>query len=365
MSKPHKSAFLVFLAILGLKAISAQNEEERSKSAVPGSGLLVNHPACQSDILALSKRYFSILDQSSKFIQFFTFSCGLTKDDLQNDFAALACAQDRPPEQFEAISETCEQVLWRFKLNLTTSTVFLNQIDKACSRDRQKLEDCKNTHPGKENAGHFMSCLINLKLEGNFKPGCNDFLTQVEAVIFSDYNLIADFATVCQEDIEGQLCGNVRRKMHPNKSEIFYHHSQGFVWECLSKHVDQVKPECKAEILHIAELQSDDYHLDRTLYFACKKDRKSICKDVQSGEGRILHCLLENKVNDEMSNECKVQLQRRQKLASENFKISRGLVKACKEEIKSNGCKKHVKNTEAKTVKMAEILLCLEGNRVI
>ena len=56
MSKPHKSAFLVFLAILGLKAISAQNEEERSKSAVPGSGLLVNHPACQSDILALSKR---------------------------------------------------------------------------------------------------------------------------------------------------------------------------------------------------------------------------------------------------------------------------------------------------------------------
>ena len=187
-------------------------------------------------------------------------------------------------------------------------------------------------------------------------------MTQVEAVIFSDYNLIADFATVCQEDIEGQLCGNVRRKMHPNKSEIFYHHSQGFVWECLSKHVDQVKPECKAEILHIAELQSDDYHLDRTLYFACKKDRQSICKDVQSGEGRILHCLLENKVNDEMSNGCKVQLQRRQKLASENFKISRGLVKACKEEIKSNGCKKTVKNTEAKTVKLAEILLCLEGN---
>ena len=71
MSKPHKSAFLVFLAILGLKAISAQNEEERSKSAVPGSGLLVNHPACQSDILALSKRYFSSLDQSSKFIQFY------------------------------------------------------------------------------------------------------------------------------------------------------------------------------------------------------------------------------------------------------------------------------------------------------
>ena len=304
---------------------------------------------------SLSRDFFySILNLNSHF------SCGLTKEDLQNDFAALTCAQDRPPEQFEAISETCEQVLWRFKLNLTTSSVFLHQIDKACSRDREKLEDCKNTHPGKENAGHFMSCLINQKLEGNLKPGCSDFLSQVEAVIFSDYNLIADFATACQQDIEGQLCGHVRRQMHPNKSEIFYRHSQGLVWECLSKAVDKVKPECKKEILHVAELQSDDYHLDRTLYFDCKRDRESLCPKVQAGEGRILHCLIENKANDLMSDKCKAQLKRRQKLASENFKLNRGLVKACKKEIKAHDCKKRVKNSEAKTVKLAEILLCLE-----
>ena len=61
-----------------------------------------------------------------------------------------------------------------------------------------------------------------------------------------------------------------------------------------------------------------------------------------------------------MSEECRVQLQRRQKLAAENYKVSRGLVKACKEEIKINKCKKQLHN-ENKTVRLAEILLCLEG----
>ena len=37
-----------------------------------------------------------------------------------NDFLALTCAQNRPlPEYEDAISETCEQVLWKFKYDLT------------------------------------------------------------------------------------------------------------------------------------------------------------------------------------------------------------------------------------------------------
>ena len=64
-----------------------------------------------------------------------------------------------------------------------------------------------------------------------------------------------------------------------------------------------------------------------------------------------------------MSEECRVQLQRRQKLAAENYKVSRGLVKACKEEIKTNKCKKELHN-ENKTVRLAEILLCLEGENI-
>ena len=50
-------------------------------------------------------------------------------------------------------------------------------------------------------------------------------------------------------------------------------------------------------------------------------------------------------------------------MAAENYKVSRGLVKACKEEIKTNKCKKELHN-ENKTVRLAEILLCLEGENI-
>ena len=91
------------------------------------------------------------------------------------------------------------------------------------------------------------------------------------------------------------MCGHVRRQVHSDSHTIFYHHSQGLVLECLSQHVDKVKPECKQEILKVAELQSDDYHLDRTLYFACKGDREKLCTDVKAGDGRIYECLLKHK----------------------------------------------------------------------
>ena len=78
---------------------------------------------------------------------------------------------------------------------------------------------------------------------------------QVESVIFSDYRLIADFAQKCQKDIEDGNCGHIRRQLHSDSNVIFYHHSQGLVLECLTEKIDKVEPECKEEILHIAELQ--------------------------------------------------------------------------------------------------------------
>ena len=77
----------------------------------------------------------------------------------------------------------------------------------------------------------------------------------------------------------------------------------------MSKQIEEVEPQCKEEILQVAELQSDDFHLDRPLYFACKADRKSLCAPVKSGEGRVFECLLKNKEEPTMSEECRVQLQ--------------------------------------------------------
>lgn len=42
----------------------------------------------------------------------------------------------------------------------------------------------------------------------------------------------------------------------------------------------QVSEHCKKAILRVAELSSDDFHLDRHLYFACRDDRERFCENV-------------------------------------------------------------------------------------
>ena len=54
-------------------------------------------------------------------------------------------------------------------------------------------------------------------------------------------------------------------------------------------------------MLRVAELQAEDYHMDRPLYFACREDRERFCASVVSGNGKVYHCLLKHKMEKEMS----------------------------------------------------------------
>lgn len=68
-------------------------------------------------------------------------------------------------------------------------------------------------------------------------------------------------------------------------------HSQGEVIACLEKGLVReaeeqpgahaIKEDCKKSIMRVAELSSDDFHLDRYLYFACREDRECFCENVR------------------------------------------------------------------------------------
>ena len=51
----------------------------------------------------------------------------------------------------------------------------------------------------------------------------------------------------------------------------------------------------------MAELQAEDYHLDRPLYFACREDREQFCAGVVSGGGKVYQCLVHHKMEKMMS----------------------------------------------------------------
>lgn len=67
-------------------------------------------------------------------------------------------------------------------------------------------------------------------------------------------------------------------------------HSQGEVISCLEKGLVReaeqqpgahaIRDECKKAIMRVAELSSDDFHLDRYLYFSCREDRERFCENV-------------------------------------------------------------------------------------
>ena len=102
------------------------------------------------------------------------------------------------------------------------------------------------------------------------------------------FRIISSFLKACDEDVLKLMCGK---------------HLQGLTID-LSQKPDSVSPACRKEMETIAEMQADDFHLDRALQLACnqvtyylvsgalivtipRQDREQLCPRVQVGEGGV------------------------------------------------------------------------------
>lgn len=68
---------------------------------------------------------------------------------------------------------------------------------------------------------------------------------------------------------------------------------------------------------------------------------------------------MKNKNDKTMTKLCQEQLLRRDKLIAHDYRVSRGLARACKDDIRLNHCRRGV--SDDKDVRLAQILLCLEA----
>ncbi|VEL34138.1 unnamed protein product [Protopolystoma xenopodis] len=141
---------------------------------------------------------------------------------------------------------------------------------------------------------------------------CRRHLNYIGEIIFSDYRLVYKFIDSCHEDIEHYKCG--RLSMDPpaqNESIRSDVKSQGSTIHCLTLRVEKLTPACRSQIMRIGELQSDDFHLDRPLFYACRDDRERFCRDIESGDGRVYECLSKHKYHSLMSRDCSMALSER------------------------------------------------------
>lgn len=263
--------------------------------------------------------------------------CGnLSEND---DLLILECLQAVNPSFISNLNEDCQHVVWTHTRNLLQNARVKDRLIPICRADLDRV-NCKID----EMDGSYLRCIINNR-ESISNPECKRLVFRLENIAFGDGKWISGFLPHCEDEIKNLGCG---RLDHGNSMKTV---------TCLQKNIMDVKnAECKQDIFKLSEIQSDNIKLDRQLYKECAQDHLRYCSDIEIGSGQVFACLMQQK--DRVSNNCKQQLLRRQKLISQDFKISKGLMRGCREDIKKTHCKKHVSSD--KNVRLAQILLCLE-----
>lgn len=265
---------------------------------------------------------------------------------LTNNFNVLDCVQNAHRKEDEGLSDACHHLLWTYRRNITQDNRFNEAASKFCPGLLKMFPKCK---PGDK--GQLLACLMDHS-ENATEQECHTFLERMQSVVFSDYRLVYKFTDACGPDIDRFTCGRI-----PKNSDE--RHSQGATLECLSRVANQLEDNCRRELLRLARLQGEDFHLDRPLFFACQEDRDRLCPHVASGEGRIYRCLLRHSTNRDMSEQCREKLAQREQLTMQDFRVSQGLSGACLQDIRMYRCRE--KTSNRREFRLAQILLCLEN----
>ncbi|KAK2580723.1 hypothetical protein KPH14_011351 [Odynerus spinipes] len=265
--------------------------------------------------------------------------------DKNDELVLLECIQTLKPNEMSIIDTDCQQAIWDYVKNITNNQNVYRLAKKACGEELDIL-DC--SFAGNVQ-GAYLSCLVE-KRDNVKNPQCIAYIQRLEWIAFSDFRIITPFFSDCEEDIKKFKCGRIQQ---------YRDISQGQILACLQEHIEQLQVKCKRRILRVSEIQADNIKLDRQLYLACTHDHIKFCPNIRPGSGQVYKCLMQHKTDHSMTAQCQEQLMRREKLIASDYKVSKGLVKACKDDIKMNRCKRWV--SEDKEIRLAQILLCLES----
>ncbi|GFS06290.1 Golgi apparatus protein 1 [Elysia marginata] len=284
-----------------------------------------------------------------------------------NNFQILDCLQDNERYSYlqifaimfsvfqtdNKVSHECHNFLWQYKLKLTTDLRFDQASNDECAPELSKIADCNQLERGK---GLIIPCLIEHFDEITSRP-CSNFINKMASIVFSDYRLMESFMADCKNDVIQLHCGRLDGAAEDDGAV----HSQGYTVSCLNGHRKLLSKKCKKALLHVAELQADDYHLDRPLYYACKGDRVSLCPDVAAGEGAIFKCLYRHLGDKRLTEMCRTKLEQREQLVAEDVKVDSAFYDACAQDIKKNRCgaPSNEDNSE-EDLSRSTVLLCLE-----
>lgn len=95
-------------------------------------------------------------------------------------------------------------------------------VDQDCIEDLKKTK-CWTPAEREVSGFNLVTCLIDKK-DKIEKTRCQDLITSLEGVVFSDYEMIERFATHCEDDIKTYKCG--RNDMGLSQLKKVCHYSE-------------------------------------------------------------------------------------------------------------------------------------------
>ncbi|KAL3281561.1 hypothetical protein HHI36_004769 [Cryptolaemus montrouzieri] len=261
--------------------------------------------------------------------------------ETSSDIEVLECLLTLSQVQLANLKPKCQHVIWLHIKELTSNEKVQEILEPHCMKDLSELK-CTS-----EKNVFFLRCIVENK-DNIHEDSCYKIVDRLETVVFQDFRLIPNFMKECIADIEKLQCGRI------DTNSL----SQAQTVVCLQMKMQNISSSCKRELFSLAEIQANNIKIDRQLYMACKEDHLKFCPQFIAGGGRVFTCLMQQD-QSRLSALCIANILRRQKLISQDYKVSKGLMRACRDDIRHTHCRKQTSND--KTIRLAQILLCLEG----
>uniref|UniRef100_A0A3Q1H3R7 Golgi apparatus protein 1 n=1 Tax=Acanthochromis polyacanthus TaxID=80966 RepID=A0A3Q1H3R7_9TELE len=175
--------------------------------------------------------------------------------------------------QESEIAPDCNHLLWNYKLDLITDPKFESVATEVCKSTIAEIKECNEEERGR---GYLVSCLVDHR--GNISEyQCNQYITKMTSIIFSDFRLICGFMDKCRDDINTLHCGSINVGLFHLKTNkipffwLFLIFSQTFFWLQLQTLIQSADP-------------GADYRIDRALNEACESVIQTACKHIRNGD---------------------------------------------------------------------------------
>ncbi|VVC97266.1 unnamed protein product [Leptidea sinapis] len=256
--------------------------------------------------------------------------------------ALLSCALNITHNNKSQITFICQHKIWLHQSELLDNIFLEYKLTNVCGKE-QTILDCLNP------TVNVFDCVLKTKSSVKDKI-CWKTINKIELLVFNDWQITRNFMKNCFNDIQALSCGRIP----PDPKSL----SQVHTLKCLQNHQQNLHSECQKEINVLQEMKYSTFQLDKIVFAACNIDQKNFCPDELPGSLLMYKCLIRHKYENGMTKRCQDQLFYAQRNIIMNYKLSRGLVKSCKDDIKKYHCRKGV--VDDKDVRLAQILLCLE-----